>query len=279
MPYKRSGKFPMRGTRKGGYVRKAFKGKRKFFKGSSGSNGRLRGGGDVSRTTTLVFKQSFLTRQPIPDRYFCWLNCFMTGATNVGVGSNTGTWQIKLNALTFPFNTGSPMPNPIQAVNVTNPAGLKNLLFNSTTSTGLWGFYRVHRVRVSHTFQPQTAGDNCTCGIAPLINTGGYGGLITLSQGPNAKTIVTTIGGTGANDTLYQNIDVAAALGIKKELYAANVFTTAGSFAAPPTQVLNLQAIYNTIDNSVLTAPLQYAVRLQFLVEFFERIDTALIDS
>ena len=102
---------------------------------------------------------------------------FITGNT-----VSNFTFAVGINTPSLPFNqtggTASGLPNPAVPLNQLQPAGLKNLLLNSTTNSGIYANYRVWTAGVEVTASSTNAADLGYLAIAPLIGTAAsYGGV------------------------------------------------------------------------------------------------------
>lgn len=228
------------------------------------------------RTTVLKCPNS---DQPFPDRYFAWLEINNSGYWAANAGASVG-FDVDANQLTTPFNpaVGSVMPNPLVAANVAQPAGLKNLVTNAGTGTGLYVNYRVWRAICTITVQPTSSGDPQIICIAPTTAGGIYGSITTASQGPNSvKGTATSSTGTSDN-TVQCNISLPKVLGVPESVYAADI-NTAGSFSTGPVTSANFQFFAYNQNQVVNTNKLPYTVRVRYFVEFFNRTDSSLLDQ
>jgi len=233
----------------------------------------------VKTPNEVVYRPSFKTGQIVPDRYFVWLDLFNVGQFPAGGGANYG---FALNNINFPLNnTGANglLPSLEIAAGTCDPAGLKNLLFNSTTSAGLWTNYRVWKVAVEFCATPQANVDTLLVAMAPVLGSGSnYGTNATMVQGPNS-CYHTCSTGQGNHNTLKKMWSLPQLLGVPDRDYGALSLSTYGTYGVPPVRPVFLQIDWaaETDVNTTLVVP--YTIKVRYFVEFFQRCDTALIDT
>ena len=178
-----------------------------------------------NRTTFINFKISRFTKMPFPDRYLCWLNIENQGS-NGGAGSNTFTFGVALNDPVVPFSKSGPIAvslvNPVQSIATWDPAGLRNILFNSTTGTGIYTQFRVWTTIVRVTFTPGNAADSVNGAIVPLAqSSNAYTTFESICQAPNSVTWTSTFGSYGEASTGTAVYGIPALYGVPNKLYPA----------------------------------------------------------
>lgn len=254
------------------------RGAKKFFRFARAAGDVL---GAVHKTTKMSFPFSFFCRQPLPDQFFTWLCCDMIGyADDTSV---SGNFAFGLNILSFPFNQpgglGVTLPHPFSAVNAANPAGLKNVLYNSSTSTGIWNFYRVWATQVELVSTPFSQADRVYITMAPVYeNVNAYGSVITSGQAPNSMEKMVEAGVSAKENTLAALYKIPNIVGQDSRSFLASG-AYVGSFSAAPSAPVYMNVNYATADKGTLSGNLTFSVRLRFHVEFFQRVDTALLDN
>lgn len=237
-------------------------------------------------TTSLSFKSSLNTSQSVPDRYLTWLT--FENAGFVGGAVSAASYSFGLNNVVAPFgtaNTGTvTIPNPFVAVATGNPAALKNLLFNATTSTGLWSRVRVWSVRVDIEFgyissfsTGTSTGAAVHVGAALIIGTStSYAAVTGLSNGPKSKAM-TIISGTKPS-MLQMVYSIPALLGVKKDHFSGPLVGSDQSFGTMPNQYCALQFGFATANGANLGSDsFTFRIRMQQHCEFYNRVDTALL--
>jgi len=234
---------------------------------------------------TLINKISQHCMRPLPDRMFTWINLAALGYYTLGAATYGAGFA--LNFPNFPLNNAgavsTKLPNPSRAVTVINPCGYKNLIYNGTTTTGLYYYGRVWAVKGTFHVQPQAAGDALTAAIAPVIGTGNsYTGTSTCMQGPFAKVATCTSGSNAKDCVLSFNYSLPKIFGVPPKDYAGGVITGSGnSFGdgSAPALLAFANIWLSTLDQANTTANIGWVLKLQYLVEFWSSTDTALIDT
>lgn len=232
--------------------------------------------------TFLKFAKSYICKQPLPDRYDTWL--FLDNYGHYPSGGSVGSAAFSLNNLDTPLNlTGGlalALPNPVTSVATAQFAGLRNLLVNATTGTGIWNFCRVWSIRVDLWFEPSSLGtDTVNVAMAPVTgNTAAYLTVVTCGQGPNSTVKSCTQSVADKMNTLSNLYSMPQLCGISQKEYAADDTHSfnLGAAAPNPTVYLNIQ--WGTADALALAAALPWKLRLAAHVEFYGRVDSALLD-
>jgi len=264
--------------RKSSTKRRSFSKKRKFVRAKSTQGSATSANTTVSK---LDFKLSKFTKQIVPDRFFTWLTIENQGNTGSGAGSNTGTFGFALNDLVVPFNKPGPvaitLPNPVQAINVWQEQGLKNLLFNTGTNTGLYNNYRVWTAiaNVTFTLAPTDAEMNIV--VLPLSQAAvAYANPEAMAAAPNSVVRSCTNGGTGASCTATLVAGHPALSGVPKNLFPSYAPALA-NFTAGPGLPMFFQVGWRTGINAALTTAAGIKIVIQYKVEFCNRVDSGLL--
>lgn len=219
--------------------------------------------------------------RPIPSRYFVWLE-----ANNYGYaapGSNGGGFGFQLSTLPFPFNRSgaisTAIPNPVTAIGTADYCGLKNLLQNSSTGTGLWFRYRVWKVDAQISFIPGNVSDQVTVAMASVTDgLNSYSTVVAAGQGPFSRTKQIGTGNSGKDNCLQMSFDMPSIHGLTKAQYAADESVT-GSYATVPILEVFANVLWGTTDRVVLANALGIDVKLRAWVELFQPMDVSLIDN
>jgi hypothetical protein len=247
---------------------------RKFKKSSSSSSA-----GSDSRVVALSFKGSLRSLQPMPDTFKTWVTATNSGYWPTGTGTSTNSFQLAIDAICKPFNntggTGKLLPNPLVATASESGSGVKNLLYNTDTNTGIYVNYRVWRVILEVQAVPQTQGDSALFAMAPIVNTASqYTSINGITQGVNSVSKMITAGTSGKGDMIKANWSIPAILGIQDNQYATT--STAQSYGY--TGNVFPQIGYNLLDgNTALVNTLPVFVKMNQFVEFFRRADGQLL--
>ena len=232
---------------------------------------------------TLINKVSKHCLRPVPDRMYTWLT--LSNAGFYAAGTATGSAGFALNYLPFPLSQsgllGVVFPNPVQALNATNPAGWKNLIQNSTTNTGIYTWCRIHKAKVDLTFMPQGSGDTINVAIAPVQGTAqNYSGYWQASQGPYGRQKVCEFSVPAVSNTISMEWDMSKLFSIPSKLYSGQIgtgFTNTTLPTTPLSAFANVQ--WRTIDSAVTSFPIGWNIKIQYLCEFWGTVDVALIDT
>lgn len=231
--------------------------------------------------STQFFRQGVICRQPFADSYECPIYIEAQGTFATGAGTNVGSFAFALNSPVLPFNNSGALgvlPNAVLANGSNNPNGLKNLLQNATTGTGLYVTGIVLATQVEVNFQPQTAGDNVKVAFGPVSGaSNSYGSAEACAQGPQCYMSLCT---SVMRNSIKRAWSPASLLGIPDSLYGVTQFGTMNfTNTVNPVPTWFLQVYYRTLDNAVLVNVLPVVVRVRYMVRWFERTDTQLLDS
>lgn len=267
--------------RKSSAKRRSFSKKRKFVRAKAAPNSATSANTTVSK---IDFKLSKFTKQIVPDRLFTWLTIENQGFTPGGAGSNVGTFGFALNDIVFPLNKPGPtatlIPNPTQAVNAWNEQGLKNLLFNTATNTGLYNNFRVWTAIANVTFSLANAADSAVNAVLlPLSQAAvAYATPEAMSAAPNSVTKVCAQGSAGASCTVTCVAGHPALAGVPKNLFPSYA-PALGAFSATPGLPMFFQVGWRTAANIVLNNALGIRIQIQYKVEFCNRVDSGLLQN
>lgn len=210
----------------------------------------------------------------MPDSYKCWVTLTNTGYWPTAVQTNS--FQFVVDQIVDPFNatggTGKTIPNPLVSASGVSPSGVRNLLYNTVTSTGIYKNYRVWRVKLRFEVAPQLNGDASTIAMAPVIGAAGaYAGINQICQAPNSVSKMAVV---GTPNVLTANWSIPELLGIKESDYATT--STASTYATSGT--ILPQVGYNAVDGNLANA-LPFFIKIQQFVEFFSRSDYNLLQT
>lgn len=250
---------------------------RRVFKGSEnrGQNGTSK----TNQITHLKNPRSLTTRQPIPDNYWTWLTVQGDGYAASGVGS--ASFSFAINNPVLPFNNtgaGGAFPNPSVANNANNPTGLQNLIYNSSTATGLWQYGRVWRTRVTVTPMVSNTADQIQVAMAPLTGTvNTYSTYAALAASPNSATRDSQMNMAPKDGQLTEDWDIPAIVGIKKQLYDAQAGAYSFQYATVPTSQVFAQVYMTEGTQQNTTGRVVFRIVIQYYIQFFQRIDTLLL--
>jgi len=261
--------------------RRSFSRKKKFTRAKTTQGSATSANSTVS---TVDFKLSKFSKQIVPDRFFTWITIENQGATGSGAGTNVGTFGFSINDIVFPLNkngsVGANLPNPFQAVNSWNEQGLKNLLYNTATNTGLYNNFRVWTSIANVTFTLANAADGALNAVLlPLSQAAvAYGTPEAMEAAPNSIVKTCAQGSSGGSCTLTCVASQPALAGVPKTLFPS--FASAlGAFSAGPGLPMYWQVGWRTHANAVLTNSVGIKVLVQYKVEFCNRVDAALIQT
>jgi len=226
-------------------------------------------------------------RQPFPDKYRTWITIEASGYRGSGAGSLPFSYNFALNYLTLPFNVGGGVTqtllNPVIANASNQAAGLQNILYNSSTGTGIWQLYRVWRVKVAVTTTVATLNggvNQCliSAGAPVLGQSNSYGTAQAVGSAPEGKYKIITSGTSGKENTLYFDFSMPELFGMPASQFQA--YTPAAYAYATSAGALT-QIFQHTLQASDQTtasaANIGIMIKMQFFVEFFNRVDTNLL--
>lgn len=227
--------------------------------------------------TSMSFKSSKATQQPLPDRYFTWLTVVQDGVVPIG-GAAANYYGQALNDIVTPFNKSnslSKIPTPLTANSSLNPTGLSTLLFNSGTN-GLYKYFRVWTVEQELTWGPQNALDDIHVALAAVVDANNnFGSFAALEQAPGSVVKTCNSGGSPQSGVLRNTYSIPALKGIPPSLYSADT-ACVGTYTVPPTQAMYMQYGYLLTDGGTAVAPIAIRAKTKYHVEFFGRQDATL---
>jgi len=231
--------------------------------------------------TTMRFKASYLTRQPVPDRYFTWLNLENDGHINAGITSTA--WAFSLNNPLFPLNnaggTATGLPNPAVAIATQNPTGISNMLVNANTGTGLWNSVRVWRVYAEVRFIPASTDIVELCLVPVFGASNHYTAIEAAASSPNASRCAINQGtGAMSNQSCKVDWSIPALLGIPPSVYAADSNNAVIPGSTPDGPLFGQVLMRNLLGGADAAAG-AFTVRLRYHCEFFNRSDVPLLED
>lgn len=262
--------MPKRAASRSWKKKRSFKKKVRVSAGSSSAR---------SQITRVVNPNSFTLLQPVPDRYFTWLVIENSGHYNLGSAADQDI-MLGLSQLPQPFSAtggvGTGLLNAKASINSLQYTGMKNLLFNSTTGTGLWSNYRIWTTMTELTVN--STADTFDVGMAPVEGTGSYPTIQQLAQAPQSVRKTSAPGSNQLGNPLKLTVSLPKVLGITKKEYGAYASNTYGVFGTPPAAPIFLQISWSNILNGVTGAATNVVVKQKAFVEFFGRVDTGLLE-
>lgn len=277
MPFKRTSRTPWStayvGRKGGGTRRLTFRGKRKFRGGRQLSTA----ASSVSKTTTLKFGKSLITRQPMPDRFFTWFRITNSG-TYASNAFAAASFAFSLDQIIFPFNfiggSANGLPNPQIALNVASCSGAKDLLYNTNTGSGIYQRFRPWRVKTKVNMLSENASDCLQAAMAPIVGTiNTYSNSNAIAQAPNSCTIMSTSSGTNTTTALKANWSFPQIYGIPESLYSVDSSKTLAYNSTP--NLYCQVGFYNTATGNT-KGQIFVTIETEIYVELFQRLDVAL---
>jgi len=234
-------------------------------------------------TATAVSFISGPRHQPVPDRYFCTMEVSELGHIASAAAAATN-WVFPLSAIAHPFNQvngGNAIPNPLVAVATLSPAGLQNLLYNPTTNTGLWTFYRVWKAHYELSTQPSNGADDTVTVVSPVQSsaTPPFANILTAQDSPGSKMVVCSQANPTRRNMVIGTVSPPQILGITPAGYQAMTTNTYGAYVNVPVETVYAYVTQNTMSNAVYTAICPLHITVRYEVEFFNRADIELIDA
>lgn len=239
-------------------------------------------------TTKMMFKPSRSLHQPMPDRYFTWLEQVNQGyiATNT---SSPFIYGLALNdpIAAFGKKGGAPsaFPNPLTSVANQWPTGLANLLttqgVTGANSSGIYNQFRVWGVKVTLSHQPENVADTGTITIAPVVGSNDtYATAPAIMSSPNSMTKMLSEATNSRSNTVSKYYRIYELLGIPKKLYAAGYYGNAGIYTGLVTtsnSTAFLQVCYqNGVANNT-SGNIPISVKFNWFIELFSRTDANLL--
>jgi hypothetical protein len=229
--------------------------------------------------TILKFANAFWCKQPFPDRYDTWLSYANNGYTALGASSVSFGQGLSTPVFPSTQNNGlGGIPNPFVSIATADCAGLKNILVNSSTSSGLYTTGIVLGVKIELVIMPQGSGDTLVAAMAPVTGGSTYGNIIPITQGPNSISKVCEFSVPSGSNTLSNYFSLPGLAGMSTKEYIANP-SNYFTYAAVPTNAWVAQVFWKTSDTAITSYPVTYQLRAMYHCLFFNRADTALIDN
>lgn len=232
-----------------------------------------------ANSSRLWFSSALRSRQPVPDEYITDIRINNQGY--IASGPVGGTFGFSLNWPWHPFNrsgvVSAGLPNAVVAVGTAQSNSLPNLLFNTTTGTGLWENGMVDHAEVEIGCYVTSISDTIRFAMAPISSNTpvNYANIVQMVQSPNAVEAVSTY----ATPKKLRRIWAMNALqGIPINLwpsqYIVSTFTAATGPA--PEWFVSFRAL--TMDQAALGNSLNITVSVRYRCRFFSRVDVALLD-
>lgn len=227
-------------------------------------------------TTKLLFKPSKSIHQPLPDRYFTWLEQNNSGYITAAAAAFS-VFGLCLNgaAAQFPFNISvglGTIPNGLPAVASAAATGHTNLFT-------IYKYCRIWGVKVSVTMVPQSQSDSGQLVMAPFVDAtyaATVAGILQAAQAPGSVVRLINSSAPMSTNTVRKYYSIPELLGISKKDYAIG---SNGSFqnGSPVTgPIASLFVGYRTLDQANTSTPVGIEVQCNWLVEMFMRNDSTL---
>lgn len=254
------GLWGSRGGYKSARFTKAFTGRRKsMFK-------RKRGKQYTSAKDTVSIRSG--VHRPLPIKME--LNVDTENAGYWATGSaQTNTFLVKLNSVILPFNTATPINNPLGAVNVLMPGALTSLL-----NANVYQRFIVRKCTIRVEIQPNTGGDSIFAVVVPYdgnaTSHAAWGSYIAAAAAPES---VETLCQLGVKNTLRKTITPEAVMSRTTLQYTDDNLSW-GTYAADPANICYWQIIYQTGDQATLAANLVVRVNCYYQVELFQGLSS-----
>jgi len=236
--------------------------------------------------TIVHVPKSLKLHQPMPDQYWCWLRHQSQGLIPIFGGAGAiYSWGYQGNNPWLPLNTHggatNSMPSPVVSVNTQQPSGLKNLLYNATTATGLYQTGRVWKVRGKITYYPQALSDQVLCCMAPVIgSSAAYTLSSNMMDGPHGVGWIASAYNTSKLNSHSFQYDIKEILALTHEEMSGNNLNTF-TYSTAPTSAnqVNILNIVQTLDQVITNNTIPVVLELEYYVEFFNRCDTQILDA
>jgi hypothetical protein len=194
-------------------------------------------------------------------------------------------FPINISNLVFPQSlTGAnwtAWANPVSAVTTADPTGLRNLMYQSSTSTGFYNQYRVKEVIARVSIFPETSLDNLNVIYLPLngptgATMGGANTIASLQDAPFAQhKIINQVSPNGGVHTV--RILPHQIRGQTITQYN-NDPSNVGTYSVPPVNVITLSVLVQTQDQAATNASVGWNVHLTYKVELMYPISQLLLD-
>lgn len=221
--------------------------------------------------TKHFFSWSGICKQPIEDSFVTDL--FISIRGNYVSGVQSGNFLFALNDIVHPFNKGgATIAVPSQTIASWDPTGVQNLLYNSTTSTGIWQYFLVLACKPTVEVGVATT-DRPIVAMAPVTGANSYGNVDSAAIGPGA---VNRLCVSGVRNVLSSTFVCAQIAGMNDSQFMAQQGTFAGQYGAAPTYTQFVQVRFGTSENTVNAV--SFVVKIHYRVRFFQRVDTALLE-
>jgi len=183
---------------------------------------------------------------------------------SISVGAASTKYDVSLNSPYIPWNTATPLPNPVGVTLATfQPAGYTGLI----SSTGPYLTYRVLGSAIRVELLTSNAGDNIVFTVVPRPAGGTtYSNAVTAAQARYAVSRLSGFG-NGGRSVIQSAISIASVYGTDPEavLIEDNYAATA---AAYPTDYVEWSIWWATTDGAVTAGAVGYRVSVVYDVLF-----------
>jgi len=232
------------------------------------------------RASELRFPASLYSKQPMPDRYFCWFTNEQVGYFSSGV--QNGNFEMCASSPSASYaavgGLGHTLPNPLSPNSTQYSTGFANLLNNPVTATGIYANFRVWRCKAEVATVTSSASDQVYMALTAVAGAAAaYSGYGTASQGPNCAVADYAPGSSAKSGIVSADISIPAILGLSKDAFAA-LAGTYGVWGTLPQAPVFLEYFFQTQDQANLAAKLTVRSRIQYFVELFQRVDSLLVE-
>lgn len=217
---------------------------------------------------------SYISRMqlPFPPRYRCKLTTAFYGYIATGA-SAANNWSAKLNSAYLPFNGGG-WTNSAPAIATNVPTGYPSLL-----NTLLYQSARVYSSRITVEFLPQNLLDTIICTITPSDGNVVPSSVALALEQPYTKQLMMSSSKMNSKNgsALSNSISQHKFVGVRHQAIEDDL---SGEYIqqwdSDPARLMFW--VVNTVapDGAVLTAPLEYRVKITHYLECFNFTSSAL---
>jgi len=232
----------------------------------------------IKPTTTVLFFDPKNSGLIVPPKFFTKVRQIIDGSVPAGVGMTIQVYNIGMSYIQTPFATlsgYSGWPNPFSSLTGTSVVGIKNLLFNTTTNSGLYQSYRVHGVKTKILFMPQALSDTSNCAVTCHTGATPFTTYNTAVDAPYAKTKIMNANQTKDNVITYY-MKNRTVRGQTKQQFNDDPNNT-GTYTNNPTNVIVMDVYLIAQDGVNLIANMGYQVEVEYFIELFAPVSQNLI--
>lgn len=239
-------------------------------------NVRGRGKRSLGYGTRVIRYKPGLARTPLPPEFQTQFiaSAFMYSSTGVGTGDYI--FNFKMNSIYLPFQNAAPSGVTYNTINVATylPAG-----YNTLLNANAYLKYLVRGVKIEFDCLPQSVTDPVSCAIT-CSRTGSVPASLgaALSKPWTKHLAFSSSKQYKMGDyPLKMYVPIHKFLGIPKFMYENDPSGQwLGQYNTDATNTLELVTLVETGDNSVLSNPLEFRVRITYYVTLRELITESL---